>query len=114
MDWARAFLATQLIEIPIVTGWLWSRLGWSALGWAFLASAITHPLLWALWPRQGPRWLWLGAGELAVWLVEGALYAVVLWRASGRSDAGLASRRGLGVALLANLSSMFVGLLLLG
>lgn len=108
-DWLRAFLATHVIEVPIVAGWLWPRLGRRAILWALLASTLSHPILWFIWPRLGPQWLWLGSGELAVWLFEGLIYAFALRSPEGRPD----WKVGMGVSFLANLSSLTTGLLLI-
>ena len=107
--WARAFVATQLIEVPIAVGWLRDHLSIPrAITLAFAASALTHPALWFLLPRIEPPWLNLAAGEALVWLAEAAWYRHWLQRA-GVSDPG---RRALGIACLANGSSMLAGLLL--
>jgi hypothetical protein len=110
-EWARAYLATQVIEVPIVVGWLRGRLPISeSLPLAILASTMTHPLLWYLWPKFEPFWLHIGVGEALVWLAEALLFAVWLRRA-GVADAW---RFGLLVACLANASSMLTGFLLWG
>lgn len=109
--WCRAFLATQLIEVPIVVGWLRDRLPVpQSVTLAVLASALTHPALWYLMPRLQPEWLNLAVGEALVWLAEAAWYRHWLARA-GVPDAG---RRAFGVACLANGSSMLTGLVLWG
>lgn len=106
-EWARAYLATQVIEVPVVAGWLRTRLPLpEALGVGILASTVTHPLLWYAWPVFEPKWLSLGLGEVLVWLVEGALYAAWLWRRGHPPGVGF------GVALLANAASLTAGLLL--
>lgn len=104
--WFRAYLSTLLIEIPVVSGWLWPDMGWSSIFWGFAASTITHPVLWFVWPQWGPRWLWVGSAEITIWLVEGALYA---WALRGKTGAW---RRGIGLSGLANGSSLLAGLLL--
>lgn len=107
-EWARAFLATHVIEVPIVLGWLRARLGWSALGWGLLASTLSHPLLWLALAHLRPWRLWIGPLELWVALFEGAIYAFALRRREGRWG----WRAGLGVSLLANASSFVTGLLI--
>jgi hypothetical protein len=108
-DWARAFLATQVIEVPIVAGWLRGPLPLAeAAALGVLASSLTHPLLWYAWPRFSPAWLQMGAGEALVWTAEAALYALWLRRAG----AARPWRQGLVVSCLANGSSMLAGMLL--
>ena len=101
--WFRAYLATLVIEVPVVSGWLWPRLGWKTVGWGILASTLTHPMLWFVWPQVGPRWWWVGTGEVAVWLVEAGIYA---WALRGKATEGLA------LSALANGASLVAGLLM--
>jgi hypothetical protein len=108
-EWARAYLATLVIEVPIVAGWLRGRVAvLDAVAVAILASTLTHPLLWYAWPTFEPYWLRLGAGEALVWTAEALLYTLWLRRA-GAPDA---ARTGVFVACLANASSMITGLLI--
>jgi hypothetical protein len=109
-EWARAYLATQVIEVPIVAGWLRGRLPvGEAAAVAILASTLTHPALWYVWPRFEPGWLYLGAGEAIVWAVEAVVFA--LWLRRRRVPQAL--RTGVLVSCLANGSSMMTGILLL-
>jgi hypothetical protein len=109
-EWARAYLATLAIEVPIVAGWLRDRAPpVEVAAVALLASTLTHPALWYAWPRFEPGWAWLGGGEALVWTAEALVYWIWLRRA-GVPGAG---RRALAVACLANGSSMAAGLLLL-
>ena len=116
--WALAFVITQLVETPLYT-WALGRLGtrprWlagaapGALPWparaalGFLASLLTHPVVWFVWPRlispvdHYPQFV-LAAECFAV-LTEAAL----LWLG------GL--RWALPVSLAVNLLSVGVGLL---
>jgi len=110
-EWARAYAATQVIEVPIVVGWLRGLLPLhEAAAIAVLATTLTHPALWYLWPRFEPGWMYLGAGEAVVWTVEAALYTYWL-RRRGAPDA---VRAGVLTACLANGSSMLTGLLFYG
>lgn len=96
LRWLRAFLLTQIIEVPIY------RRAFGCGFWeAFGASAITHPLvfwfassgLWrASWSRRA------AACEAFAWLVE-ALYFAILGR-----------RHPVRWALVANASSFAFGL----
>ena len=95
--WLRAFLFTQLVEIPIYMRGL--RCGLPA---AFGASALTHPIVWLLF--FSPRWaapyaVKLVAAELFAWLVEAAYFRLA-WK---KSRAWLWS-------LLANAASLSLGL----
>ncbi len=107
-SWARAFLATQVIEVPVVVGWLRGKVPVrEAVPLAILASTLTHPLLWYAWPTFQPYWLWLGTGEALVWTAEGLLYAAWLHR----RGAPRPLLTGVLVSCLANASSMLTGLL---
>jgi hypothetical protein len=107
--WIRAYAGTLLIEVPILSGWLWPELGRGSLFWGVLASSLTHPVLWFLWPQWGPAWLWIGSAEICIWLFEGAVYAYAL-----RDPAlGWAWRRGIALSGLANGASLGAGLLLM-
>lgn len=106
-EWARAYLATQVIEVPIVVGWLRGRVPVAdAVPLAILASTLTHPALWYVWPDFEPYWLRLGSGEAIVWTLEALLYAIWLRRRGQPASVGVF------VACLANASSMLVGLLI--
>jgi hypothetical protein len=96
--WLRAFLFTQIVEMPIYVRGL--RCSWVA---AFGASAVTHPLVWFVF--FSPRWqadyaTKLVAAELFAWLAEAA-YFRLLWRRP----------RALLWSLLANAASLGLGLL---
>lgn len=91
--WARAFVFTQVVEVPIYRG-----VAKVPLGLAFAASAITHPIVWFVF--FSPR---VPLGYDAK-LVLAETFAVVV-------EAGLVAtrttwRRALGVALLANGASV--------
>lgn len=100
--WARAFVLTQVVEAPI-----YRRVAPVPV-WAALApSAITHPFVWFVFPRlqeHGASYLQMAlAAEAFAWVVEAvflALAARVPWR------------RAFLVSLLANASSVAVGLFL--
>jgi hypothetical protein len=92
--------ATWAIEVPLLVYLLRGHSGWkrsTAVG--LLASGITHPLLWFVWPRVVPLWgdqAYLASGETLVFLVEAALIWLFVFR--GR-------RRGLESAALASLAT---------
>jgi hypothetical protein len=86
MSWLGAFLFTQVVEIPI---YLWGlyrarlELGWAArLAVAFGASALTHPIVWFVFPRlwrtleqPGGYWGMVAAAEAFAVIAE-AIYLV--------------------------------------
>ena len=104
LPWLSAFLLTQLIEVPVYllaqrssARPLWAR---ALIG--FLASAITHPVVWFVFPAVLERLPW-------EWMVACAeLFAVVteaIWlRACG-------VRRPLFWSVMANGASFSLGLL---
>lgn len=96
--WLRAFLLTQVIEIPI-----YMRIARCSFWQAFGASGITHPVLWFaifsflplpyLWLCVvGELWAWLGEAAYLKWVVktEPRLSRAVLWSLiANASSAGL-------------------------
>lgn len=106
-QWLRAYLGTLLIEVPIVSGWMWPQIGIRGIFWGILASTLTHPMLWFVWPQWGPRWAWVGSAEACIWVFEGLLYAVAL-----RKEGKPAWAFGICISVLANASSFLTGLLL--
>ncbi|MCA9562623.1 MAG: hypothetical protein KC561_03995 [Myxococcales bacterium] len=72
-DWAISFAITQAIEVPIYA-LAFRRAGRTPLvsiSLAFLASTLTHPVLWLVWERVDlPYWYRLASLELVVWGVE--------------------------------------------
>jgi hypothetical protein len=95
--WLRAFLFTQLVEVPLYMRGL--RCSFFA---AFGASALTHPIVWFLFFSerwQAPYAARLVAAELFAWLVEGA-YLRLIWK----------KPRAWRWALVANVASLALGL----
>jgi hypothetical protein len=66
--WLARFLFTQLIEVPIYT---YALRGRSLV--AFGASAITHPVVFFVFPRLWPGGYWsmIVAAEIFAFVVEG-------------------------------------------
>lgn len=116
MSWLAAYLLTCVIEIPIVVGCLraldWTpagRVGWlRAVGFAWLLQ-LTHPVLWLVAPSSWPTMV---LAELVVTLIEGAALAalVTIWGTAANLT-GRMARLAVLVSLLANASSLLVGLL---
>jgi hypothetical protein len=116
-------LLTLLIEAPLVVGLLARRCGWPrSVLVAFLASLLTHPLLWFVWSRVlSPRThykAYVASGEALVVLIEaGVFFWLALWPTAERTSAPRdAPRRlagmALGVSLAANFASWGTGVLL--
>jgi len=104
-----ALLLTLLIEIPIVLLVLYRRCGVNrALLAGLLASGITHPALWFLWPFVVPLEnyeLFVATGEALVVVVEAVVIHAVALRFTPRY-----LPLALGTSLLANLASYGAGL----
>jgi hypothetical protein len=96
--WLRAFLFTQLVEVPI-----YMRGPGCSLPAAFGASLLTHPVVWFLF--FSPRWAAgyatkMVAAELFAWLAEAAYLRFACRRP-----------RALLWSLCANAASLGLGLL---
>lgn len=120
--WLLAFAVTQAVEMPLY--WLALRVPWRV---AFFASALTHPVVWFVFP-----WVWRGwllgtygsmvlAAELFAWLGEAAYFgAYVAWvKRRERPQVGPSVRfaavgitavRIVALALATNFASFAVGL----
>lgn len=99
MSWPGAFALTQMVEVPIYARALdgrWRR----RLAVAFAASAVTHPIVWFVFP-----WLWPGT----IWhrIAAAEAFAVAV-EAAWLSAFGVG--RSIWWALLANAASVAVGL----
>jgi hypothetical protein len=114
---------TLAIEVPLVGWLLYRRCGLlrSALA-GVLASGVTHPLLWFVWPRivSPYRYFWyVLSGESMVVLVEAAVYFLLVFlpdfgaapAASGRPSLWRRLGKALGLSLLVNAVSFGVGML---
>ena len=103
MTWATAFLLTQVVESPLYVYALRDvPMSWALrVGVALGASAVTHPVLWAVWPHTVDAVGWWGAFALLELAVVGVEAAYL--RAFGLPAAGW-------VALLVNACSAGVGL----
>ncbi len=105
--WLRSFLLTLAVEVPVyvLVTQRWVRPS-RAGGVGALASLVTHPALWFLWPRvvHSSYAAYIVSGELLVACIEATLF-YALARPGGWSRAAAAS-------LLANGASYLVGSLL--
>lgn len=110
MSWLYAFLFTQAVEIPIyLYGLRRARLelgGLARVAVAFGASALTHPIVWFVFPRYwhtlhlpGGYWGMVAAAEAFAVLAE-AIYLAVATMNPGQA---------FGWALLANGASVSLG-----
>ena len=97
--WFRAFLFTQIVECPIYMRGLRCPL-WAAFG----ASALTHPIVWfvfpALWP--GGYLSMLFGAELFAWAAE------TIWLKANRVE------RAALWSFIANAASFCIGMALRG
>lgn len=82
LNWPEAFFLTQVIEMPIyvycLKRWGHHRAWFNVVFIAFAASAITHPLVWFVFPKilslKGNYPLFFWAVELFAWSVEGCYF----------------------------------------
>ena len=111
------YLALTLgIELPVVMLLLRPRCGtWRSLLAGLLASSVTHPLLWYVWPLVVSPYhyeLYVATGEVLVVVIETVVLHEVALR---RVDSMVRWRRwglALAVAMAANATSFGVGLLI--
>jgi len=104
--WLRAFLLTQVIEVPLYVAAGWKRASPLHLVAAGAAcTAITHPLLWFVWPHVVHDYTaFVISGEIAVTLAESGLFFLLVPKIS--------LARAAGAAFVANGSSYGIGELL--
>jgi hypothetical protein len=78
--WLHAFLWTLAFEIPFYTLILRDALGSFRrhLLVLLVINLTTHPLLWYLFPRFEPAWLWIWVAEAWVTLTEAWLLGILL------------------------------------
>lgn len=102
VPWLRAFALTQLVEAPI-----YMKSGNISWWKALVPSAVTHPFVWFVFPKlqeYGISYVGMAAAaEAFAVLVEAALVSLVF---------GVPGRRAFWVSVLANASSVAVGLVL--
>jgi hypothetical protein len=110
VTWLESFLWTCALETPVYVLLLRNsfRRWWAPVAISLGLQLATHPLLWVLFPRNGPYWTAFFLFELGVALAEGGLVALLLRRIGERRPL----LRGMLSGLLANTLSATIGLLL--
>ena len=109
-QWARAFLLTLAVEMPLYL-WLLRRRGFStpsALVCAFIANAVSHPFFWFVFPSFTPYAAFLLAGESLVIAIETA----ILWAGARLTKADTRAAPLFFIACAVNAVSTVVGLAL--
>lgn len=101
--WRGVFVLALALELPWIALSSPRELRVRATMTCVLGNALTHPALWFLWPRVMPYGVAVVFGEAFAIAVEGALLA---WL-------GRLGKRGVWLALIANLYSWAVGELVL-
>jgi hypothetical protein len=104
--WLSAFLLTELVEAPVYR--VFARTSWTV---ALVASAITHPFVWFVFPFLGleldlPWAATATVSELFAWIVEAAWLVLAGRRGFAPPTS---SPRALVVSLVANAASVAVG-----
>lgn len=111
-------LLTLVIEAPLVGVLLRRRCGWArSLLLGLVPSAVTHPLLWFVWPHavdpQRHYWAYVATGESLVVLIEAGLIGWLARPLTGPpSGSSYRVRLGIVVSVLANFVSWGVGMLM--
>lgn len=107
--WLRAFLFTQIVEMPI-----YRRALPTAWPLAFGASAITHPFVWFFFPWIASTfdvnwYVTATASELFAWGVE-AFWFWSLGKKALFGQATISGKRAIVISLAANAASLGLGL----
>ena len=110
--WPAAFALTLLLETPVYAPALWRSFGPRTPLVILLLNAVTHPVVWFVFPYSTPWWTGFAAAELFAWLVEAALLAALGKARFSREP--IPAGRAVLLALSANALSAGAGLLLLG
>lgn len=100
--WAKAFAFTELVEVP-----LYRFLVPSSWGRAIAASAITHPVVWFVFPLIGERLAW----SYVLTSIVSEVFAVSVEAIFFQRLCRISWRRALVVSLVANGASVGLGLL---
>lgn len=89
LPWLRAFALTQVMEMPVYALAQKGRPWWRRLLVGFMASAITHPFVWflfpALLPTRGDYWTMVALAETfalfaeAAWMATNGVRYALLW-----------------------------------
>jgi len=104
--WIRSFLFTIAAEAPVYILLGWGRVpAWRAFAAGALATCVTHPLLWYVWPRVVSDYnLYVSSGETLVAVIEAAVFYLLarpvgIFRAVAASFLANAWSYGLGLFL---------------
>lgn len=102
--WGIAFCCTQIMEIPVYVAFIRDRPWYARLGIAFLATLITHPFVWFVFPVlfREDYTVQIAVSEGFAWLAEAAWLAAT----------GTPPLRAILLALAANATSWGIGTIL--
>jgi hypothetical protein len=108
VGWFWAFAFTQLVEVPIWAYAIRTRASraegkyevWECIALGFLASTLTHPIVWFVFPRLAPGSYWVMTAQAEAF--------AILAEASYASLLGLPN--AFAWSLLANAASAGLGL----
>lgn len=98
--WQSVFVLALALELPLVAAFAPRGRRLRAIAASLIGNAVTHPLLWFVWPRWLP--------SLAALLV-GEGFAIGFEALSLATIGGLERRRALAVATAVNLYSWALG-----
>lgn len=108
-SWLSAFVGTLAVETPVYWFGVGRRLsGRERLGASLLVNVATHPLAWWFTARQ-PGWERFAAAEVAVLVIEAALWSLAVRPPRARQPMGW--REASVLSLSANALSAGIGLL---
>lgn len=104
MDFAQAFLVTNLIEIPVAYFFLRkTEDAKRVVSFVFLLNVFTLPFVWFAFPKFGlSYWQFLIFSELFAFSIEIYMYSILFAKTDARVSAA--------AALCANLASFLAGI----
>ena len=105
MNWPIAFVLTQLIEISVALC-IWKDIPKRKVClYVFCASALTHPIVWFVFPGMMRQYQW-DYGTFLLFAESYAYLVEILWYAAVRAS------RPIFISCAANTCSMLTGLLI--